>query len=71
MENIRLLDFSLEQKDHKPDSWMSLLKGMRATLKQKKFKQVPQLSTSRELDISQPFALSGVRWQSYVVFFRY
>lgn len=49
-----------KQKDNKPDSWMSLLKGMRSTLKAKKFKQVPQLSTSRELDISQPFALSAV-----------
>lgn len=28
------------QKDEKPDSWMTLLKGMRSTLKEKRFKQV-------------------------------
>eukprot|EP00903_Cladosiphon_okamuranus_P020246 g18581.t1 len=46
-------------KDHKPDSWMSLLKGMRATLKAKNFKQIPQLATSKRLDIRSPFSLAG------------
>lgn len=49
-----------EQKDHKPDSWMTLLKGMRATLVEKKFKQIPQLSTSKQLDIGESFSFSGV-----------
>ncbi|CAM9599946.1 unnamed protein product [Ectocarpus sp. 6 AP-2014] len=46
-------------KDSKPDSWMSLLKGMRSTLKEKKFKQIPQLATSKKMDIHSPFDLSG------------
>ncbi|CAM9438356.1 unnamed protein product [Scytosiphon promiscuus] len=46
-------------KDSTPDSWMSLLKGMRSTLKEKKFKQVPQLATSKKLDIHSPFSLAG------------
>lgn len=29
-----------EQKDNRADTWMSLLKGMRGTLVQKRFKQV-------------------------------
>lgn len=35
-----MLSLWLEQKDNKPDNWISLLKGMRLTLQQKKFKQV-------------------------------
>eukprot|EP00903_Cladosiphon_okamuranus_P014401 g13369.t1 len=46
-------------KDSTPDSWMSLLKGMRSTLKEKKFKQIPQLATSKKLDIKSPFSLAG------------
>ncbi|CAM9287803.1 unnamed protein product, partial [Laminaria digitata] len=46
-------------KDKKPDSWMTLLKGMRGTLKAKKFAQIPQLATSKKMDIHSPFSLSG------------
>eukprot|EP00903_Cladosiphon_okamuranus_P012835 g11994.t1 len=49
----------LNVKDHRPDSWMSLLKDMRATLKTKMFSQIPQLATSKKLDIRSPFSLAG------------
>ncbi|CAM9111431.1 unnamed protein product [Ectocarpus sp. 4 AP-2014] len=42
-----------------PDSWMSLLMGMRTTLSTKKFKQIPQMATSKKLDIHSPFSLAG------------
>ncbi|CAM9441282.1 unnamed protein product [Ectocarpus fasciculatus] len=46
-------------KDNEPDSWMSLLKDMRTTLSTKKFKQIPQMATSKKLDIHSPFSLAG------------
>lgn len=36
-------------------SWIDLLKRMRSVLKQKGFDQVPQLSSSRMLDVGNPF----------------
>ncbi|CAB1103909.1 unnamed protein product [Ectocarpus sp. CCAP 1310/34] len=49
----------LVNKDDEPDSWMSLLKSMRTTLSTKKFKQIPQMATSKKLDIRSPFSLAG------------
>ncbi|CAB1103728.1 unnamed protein product [Ectocarpus sp. CCAP 1310/34] len=49
----------LVNNDDEPDSWMSLLKGMRTTLSTKKFKQIPQMATSKKLDIRSPFSLAG------------
>lgn len=47
----------LTLKDSAGSSWLSLLKGMQATLATKKFSQVPQLSTSRQIDINDNFYL--------------
>ncbi|KAJ9453204.1 Metacaspase-1 [Diplonema papillatum] len=38
---------------------VDLLEQMRVDLKQKGFKQIPQLSSSKPVDLSAPFALSG------------
>eukprot|EP00752_Nemacystus_decipiens_P011242 g9991.t1 len=51
--NAMLLTLS----DAHPDSWLSLLKGMQSCLKGKKFTQIPQLSTSREIDVNDKFSL--------------
>eukprot|EP00611_Tribonema_gayanum_P011547 TRINITY_DN2180_c0_g1_i3.p1 TRINITY_DN2180_c0_g1~~TRINITY_DN2180_c0_g1_i3.p1 ORF type:complete len:331 (+),score=134.53 TRINITY_DN2180_c0_g1_i3:1235-2227(+) len=37
------------------NTWTSLLQKMQAVLKTKKYTQIPQLSTSRDLDLSAPF----------------
>lgn len=51
--NAMLLNLSDDQQD----SWLSLLKGMQSTLKGKKFSQIPQLSTSRQIDVMDNFTL--------------
>ncbi|CAM9230320.1 unnamed protein product [Choristocarpus tenellus] len=43
--------------DAQPDSWLGLLKGMREVLADKGVEQVPQLSTSRPIDVTDPFSL--------------
>eukprot|EP01065_Artemidia_motanka_P019969 TRINITY_DN238_c0_g3_i2.p1 TRINITY_DN238_c0_g3~~TRINITY_DN238_c0_g3_i2.p1 ORF type:complete len:373 (+),score=153.87 TRINITY_DN238_c0_g3_i2:68-1120(+) len=40
-------------------SWIQLLTDMRDFLKRKGYKQVPQLSTSRKLDLNKPFHVGG------------
>lgn len=47
------------QSDEQQDSWLGLLKAMRGTLKGKKFSQIPQLSTSRQIDVMDPFTLKN------------
>eukprot|EP00903_Cladosiphon_okamuranus_P007076 g6876.t1 len=47
----------LTLNDAHADSWLSLLKGMQTCLKGKKFTQIPQLSTSREIDVNDEFSL--------------
>eukprot|EP01012_Entosiphon_sulcatum_P068324 TRINITY_DN9845_c0_g2_i1.p1 TRINITY_DN9845_c0_g2~~TRINITY_DN9845_c0_g2_i1.p1 ORF type:complete len:346 (+),score=46.71 TRINITY_DN9845_c0_g2_i1:467-1504(+) len=43
---------------HNPGhTWITLLEDMQNTLKQKGYSQVPQLSSSRQLDLSQPVKL--------------
>ncbi|CAM9316885.1 unnamed protein product [Ectocarpus sp. 6 AP-2014] len=51
--NAMLLTLS----DEHSDSWLGLLKGMQSVLKTKRFSQVPQLSTSREIDVNDKFSL--------------
>ncbi|CAM9241592.1 unnamed protein product, partial [Discosporangium mesarthrocarpum] len=43
--------------DAKPDTWLSLLKGMRQVLSTKSFSQIPQLSTSHAIDVNSEFSL--------------
>ncbi|CAN0229943.1 unnamed protein product [Pylaiella littoralis] len=44
--------------DGNADTWLGLLKGMQACLKGKKFsQQIPQLSTSRQIDVNDRFSL--------------
>jgi hypothetical protein len=40
-----------------PVSWMELLRKMRGILQQKGFSQVPQLSSSRMMDVNQKFEI--------------
>eukprot|EP01062_Namystynia_karyoxenos_P074933 TRINITY_DN72007_c0_g1_i1.p2 TRINITY_DN72007_c0_g1~~TRINITY_DN72007_c0_g1_i1.p2 ORF type:complete len:395 (+),score=126.00 TRINITY_DN72007_c0_g1_i1:86-1186(+) len=40
-------------------SWVQLLQAMQGYLKQRGYSQVPQLSTSRRLDLNDPFEMQG------------
>eukprot|EP01063_Lacrimia_lanifica_P004662 TRINITY_DN1265_c0_g3_i1.p2 TRINITY_DN1265_c0_g3~~TRINITY_DN1265_c0_g3_i1.p2 ORF type:complete len:353 (+),score=140.72 TRINITY_DN1265_c0_g3_i1:62-1120(+) len=40
-------------------SWVELLTQMRAYLKSRRYTQIPQLSTSRQIDLNYPFEIGG------------
>ena len=42
-------------KDSSDPCWMGILKQTRSILKEKRFTQVPQMSTSRSLNMTKPF----------------
>ena len=47
----------LNQLQGAPISWIELLRQMRGVLRSKGFEQVPQLSTSRMIDVNVPFEI--------------
>ena len=47
----------LKQNGGNPMSWIDLLHQMRAVLRQKGFDQIPQLSSSRMLDVNNQFEI--------------
>jgi len=47
----------LNESRGRPMSWIDLLQRMRSVLKHKGFDQIPQLSSSRMLDVSNPFEI--------------
>lgn len=47
----------LNESKGRPMSWIDLLHRMRSILKHKGFDQIPQLSSSRMLDVSNPFEI--------------
>eukprot|EP00755_Sulcionema_specki_P005068 Sspe_Gene.31724::Locus_15618_Transcript_1_1_Confidence_1.000_Length_1298::g.31724::m.31724 len=52
---------ALLQAAYKPgeESWINLLETMRGFLSGRGYSQVPQLSTSRKVDLNQPFEIAG------------
>ena len=51
----------LNQLQGAPISWIELLRQMRGVLRSKGFEQVPQLSTSRMIDVNVPFEIVPAR----------
>ncbi|KAL1495267.1 hypothetical protein AB1Y20_017127 [Prymnesium parvum] len=50
---------TLLRDEANPPTWVELLEGMRHILKEKKFTQLPQLSSSRQLQLNEPFSVVG------------